>query len=117
MSAAWESLHHAALEFATADTIKQRLIKAFSCHLEDLDLENLPPDLRSDFKRITDRLTAVRPSRGETAIHATVRKMSNEDASACAQQILELMAILAEQRGRSTPARSRQVLSLYSAEG
>jgi hypothetical protein len=43
--------------------------------------------------------------------------MSNEEASSCAQQILELMARLAEQRGRSTPARARQVLSLYSAEG
>ena len=117
MSAAWESLHHAALEFATADSIKQRVIKAFSTHLEELDLENLPPDLRTDFKQLTDRLTAVRPLRGETAVNATVRKMSNEDASSCAQQILELMARLAEQRGRSTPARSRQVVSLYSAEG
>ena len=117
MSAAWESLHHAALEFATADSIKQRLIKAFSTHLEHLDLENLPPDLRTDFKRLTDRLTAIRPSRGETAVIATVRKMSNDDASSCAQQILELMANLAEQRGRTTPARSRQVVSLYSAEG
>jgi hypothetical protein len=117
MSAAWESLHHAALEFAAADTIKQRLIKAFSSHLEEMDLENLPPDLRTEFRRLTDRLTAVRPSRGETAVIATVRKMSNEDASSCAQQILELMVNLAEQRGRSTPARTRQVLSLYSAEG
>lgn len=117
MSAAWESLHHAALELATADSIKHRLIKSFSTHLEELDLENLPAELRTDFQRLTDRLTAVRPLRGETAVSATVRKMSNEEASSCAQQILELMARLAEQRGRANPARSRQVLSLYTAEG
>ena len=117
MSAAWESLHHAALELASADPLKQRLIKSFSSYLEELDLDSLPPELRTDFKRLAGRLTAVRPLRGETAVSATVRKMSNEDASSCAQQILELMANLAEQRGRSTPARSRQVVSLYSAEG
>jgi len=117
MIAAWDSLHHAALELASPDTLKHRLIKAFSSHLEELDLDNLPADLRTDFKRLTGRLTAVQPLRGETAVSATVRKMSNEEARSCAQEILELMANLAEQRGRSTPARSRQVLSLYSAEG
>ncbi|MBS1199470.1 MAG: hypothetical protein H6R27_148 [Proteobacteria bacterium] len=117
MSAAWESLHHAALEFTSSEPIKQRLIKAYSTHLEELDLDTLPPELRPNFHQLRLRLTSVPPMRGETAIAATVRKMSNDDASAFAQEIVELMAGLAEQRGRVAPARPRQVLSLRSAEG
>lgn len=116
MNAAWESLHHAALEFTSSDSIKQRLTKAFSGHLADLDLDSLPPHLRPKFLMLVERLTAVCPLRGETAVAATVRKMSNEEASSCAQEIVALMKLLGEERGRAMPSRSRNVLPLHAAE-
>lgn len=116
MNAAWESFHRAALELATADPIKQRLTRSFSNHLNDLDAASLPPEIRGEFQQLVTRLTEVRPLRGETAIMATVRKMSNDEAAACAREILELMASVGALRSQRGQPRQRAVLSLYSAE-
>lgn len=119
MNAAWESFHHATLELATSDPIKQRLIRSFSSHLKDLDVTKLPQELRGDFQQLVSRLTEIRPLRGETAVMATVRKMSNEEAAACAREIVDLMASLGTARTngeRPRQPRHRAVLSLYSAE-
>jgi len=115
MAAAWESLHQAALEIASADPVKQRVTNAFSKYLEELDVTSLPTELRPRYAELVARLTSVRPLRGETAVAATVRKMSNEDAAVCAQLIVELLADAASAR---TPAvtRSRPQLSVYAAE-
>ena len=116
MNAAWESFHQAALELATESPIKQRLIKSFSSHLQDLDAGTLPPELRGEFQQLVARLNQIRPLRGETAVMATVRKMSNEEAAACARGIVELMASLGALRSQAALPRHRTVLSLYSAE-
>jgi hypothetical protein len=117
MNAAWESLHRATHELASCESIKHRLITAFSKHLHELDPEVLPPEHRGRFESLAARLTCVRPLRGETAVAATVRKMSNLEASECAHQLIDLMAdVIGQQRdaGRTRPGR---VISLYSAEG
>jgi hypothetical protein len=117
MSAAWESLHRATHELASSEPIKQRLISAFSKHLQELDPEALPPDQRARFESLSARLTSVRPLRGETAVVATVRKMSNNEASECAHQLIELMVDLAGHQAEPGRNRSRKVVALYSAEG
>ena len=117
MNAAWESLHRATHELASCDSIKHRLINAFSKHLHEFDPEVLPAEHRGRFESLTARLTCIRPLRGETAVAATVRKMSNSEASECAHQLIDLMTdVIAQHRdsGRTRPAR---VVSLYSAEG
>lgn len=116
MAAAWESLHRAALEIASADSVKQRVTNAFSRHLEELDVGSLPSELRPQYLDLVARLTRVHPLRGETAVAATVRKMSNEEAAECAQQIVELLAEVATVRA-PTAVRSRPMLSVYSADG
>jgi hypothetical protein len=117
MSAAWESLHRATHELASSEPLKQRLISAFLKHLHELDPDGLPPDQRARFESLTARLTSVRPLRGETAVAATVRKMSNTEASECAHQLIDLMAELASQQAEAGRNRSRKVVALYSAEG
>jgi hypothetical protein len=85
--------------------------------LNDLDVEELPPELHSMFLELTRDLTSVAPLRGETAVCATVRKMSNDEAEAVAQRIVEMLGQLTrhlEQPVRA--AKSRRVLSLYAAE-
>jgi hypothetical protein len=116
MAAAWESLHGAALEIASADSVKQRVTNAFSKHLEDMDVGSLPVELRPRYLDLVTRLTRVPPLRGETAVAATVRKMSNEEAAECAQQIVELLAEAATVRAPIT-VRTRPMLSVYSADG
>jgi DNA repair ATPase RecN len=116
MSAAWESLHRATHELASSDSIKQRLINAFSNHLKELDPASLPPEQRERFESLAARLTCVRPLRGENAVTATVRKMSNSEASECAHQLIDLVAEVAARGAETGRLRPRRVVSLYSAE-
>lgn len=103
-------------ELAGSESIKQRLISAFSNHLKELDPASLPPEQRARFESLAARLTCVRPLRGESAITATVRKMSNSEASDCAHQLIDLMAEVAAQGVEASRVRPRRVVSLYSAE-
>ena len=117
MNAAWESLHRATHELASCESIKHRLITAFSKHLHELDPEVLPAEHRGRFETLAARLTCVRPLRGETAVAATVRKMSNSEASECAHQLIDLMADVIGQQRDAGRSRAGRVVSLYSAEG
>lgn len=116
MSAAWESLHRATHELASSEPLKQRLISAFSKHLHDMDPGILPSEHRGRFESLAARLTSVRPLRGETAVAATVRKMSNSEASECAHELIDLMAEVIGQQRESGRNRPRKIVSLYSAE-
>lgn len=90
MTTAQGRLHAAALELSRACPMKQRLTSAFSNCLKDLETDELPPELRAAFGSIADELQSVRPMPGETAIQATVRKMSPEQAEGFAARIVDL---------------------------
>lgn len=89
--AAWESLHKATLELAKSSGLKQRLADAWSLYLEDLSAAEIPGELRPDFESLRLAMTSVRPFPGESAVVATVRKMSMGEADACAQRIVALL--------------------------
>lgn len=89
--AAWESLHKATLELAKSSGLKQRLTDAWSRYLEDLSVTAMPDELREDFESLRLAMTRVQPFQGETAVVATVRKMSMGEADACAQRIVALL--------------------------
>ncbi len=76
-----DKFHSAALELAGSGPIKQRLIGAYAHHLDDLVEEQMPKELRDDFSALKRALCAVRPLPGEPPVRATVRKMSNGEAS------------------------------------
>jgi len=54
--------------------IKQRLVSAYKEHLEDLHEEDVPDSIRQKFTSLREALTAVGPTNGESAVHASVRK-------------------------------------------
>ena len=93
-AAAWESFHKATLELAKSTALKQRLTDAFARHLQDMPASDMPNELRADFESFCKRMTQVDPLRGETAVVATVRKMSQEEADACAARIVTLLDAL-----------------------
>ncbi|MEX2150593.1 MAG: hypothetical protein WD793_10265 [Steroidobacteraceae bacterium] len=107
-SAAWESLHKAALELAKSTPLKQRLTDAFTRHLLDLPTDEVPGELRADFEGLQQSMTKIPPALGESAVVATVRKMSISDADACATRIVELLdklhRLLATAPARVAPA-------------
>ncbi len=90
MTSAHGRLHAATLELTKSSAMKQRLASAFSTFLKDLDVDELPTELRPAFTALHAELESVRPLSGETAVQATVRKMSPEQAERFAARIVDL---------------------------
>lgn len=62
-------------------SIKDRIADAYRNYLALVDERDLPPDVCEEFRALIDTLTRVSPQlRGDDAVRATIRKMSNEDA-------------------------------------
>jgi hypothetical protein len=93
MISAWESLHFATLELVRSTPIKQRLVSAYRRHLASLPTEQLPTEIRESFGHVVAALQGVTPLRGEDAVTASVRKMSNQEADECSALIVEIYAV------------------------
>ena len=100
---AWECFHHAALELVRSTPIKQRLICAYRAHLAEVREEQLPGEIRAPFGRIMRSLCGVPPLRGEDAVAASVRKMSNQDADDCAAMIVEMFCLMSRAQAAQRP--------------
>lgn len=79
--------------------VKQRLVSAYREHLEDLREEQIPDSVRQKFGSLRRALTAVGPINGESAVHASVRKMSSVDAQRYATSILLMLSELVRVKG------------------
>jgi hypothetical protein len=91
-NSALRRLQAATVELTKGTALKQRLAVAFSSHLKELDPSELPLELRDECRAILDGLESVPPLRGESAVQATVRKMSAEQADEIARRIVNLFA-------------------------
>ena len=75
--------------------IKDRLAHAYRNYLAYIDEEDLPADVCEEFRALTDTLTRTLPEvRGDDALHATVRKMSTNDAAAAASAVVRMFGAL-----------------------
>jgi hypothetical protein len=84
--------------------IKQRLMKAFEEYLGDLDEDELPITMKQSFVDLRHTMQRIAPLNGESAVCASVRKMSPQDASDCASQIVALFGESSKQRDKSSVA-------------
>jgi len=105
-------LQQALVELVGNPSLKQRLIAAYSKHLKHVDGEDLPDALREDFAAICAELESIRPLPGETAVQATVRKMSAEQADQVAARIVALVTGPA----REPRDRGDTVIPLFAVE-
>jgi hypothetical protein len=116
---AWEKFQGATLALVRAGSIKDRLVDAYRNHLCDIAADELPKEFREEFRALQQALTREPPlSRGEDAIRATVRKMSNDEADRMAASVVHLFGALARPAApalRAVPS-SAQVVPLYVAE-
>ncbi len=88
---------HAALTvLAGHGHIKQRLIKAWDENLSEISDDEFPVALKQSFADLRHDMTQVSPLNGESVICASVRKMSLDEASACAARIVTLYGELAK---------------------
>ena len=108
-----ENLHCAALELVRSTSIKQRLISA-ARHLTPLTEDQLPNETRGSFTQLMRALAGVQPQRGEDAVVASVRKMSNQQADDCATLIVEIFGALcrAESLAQRPPAAVSSIVQL-----
>jgi hypothetical protein len=117
-SSAWEKLQGATLSLTRAGALKDRLTDAYRNHLAQLDETELPRELRDDFRILNDRITREPPLvRGDDAVRATIRKMSNGEAEQVASWVVKMLCAL--QRGAAPayrPTITAQVVPLYMAE-
>lgn len=109
MSSAWEHFFAATLVLASAGPIKHRLTEAFREHLADLEEEELPREIRDEFTSLSSNLCCVRPMKGETAIQATVRKMSDSEAGGYAVRIVGMLGVLARLQAAQRAPKLRAV--------
>jgi hypothetical protein len=118
MSTTWEQLEGAALTLARSGTIKDRLAEAYRNHLSQVNVDELPEELREEFRVCHEALTRERPLRGEDAVRATVRKMSNQEADALACSVVRLFAAMVrEMRHEDAGPLAEQVLNGGAAAG
>jgi hypothetical protein len=87
--------HAALLVLAGHGHVKQRLIKAFEEHLNEIHEDELPVALKQSFADLRHELHRVSPLNGEGPICASVRKMSLDEAGECAGRIVTLYGELA----------------------
>lgn len=94
MLTAWECFHFATLELVRSTPIKQRLICAYRRYLASLRDDDIPSEVRESYAQVMRGLCGVQPLRGEDAVAASVRKMSNQEADECAAQIVEIFGLM-----------------------
>ena len=83
--------------------IKQRLTRAFAEYLDDLPVSDFPSALRSPFGELQAVFHRFAPAGSETAVKASVQKMSAADASLHANSIVSLYIGLVGQTERAEP--------------
>lgn len=118
----FERLQGATLSLARSTPIKERLTDAFRNHLALLEEEELPNELREEFRTLNHEITREPPLlRGEDALRATVRKLSADEAEAIACRVVHLFVDLTRTQtqpagGRQKLAKAAAVVPLYLAE-
>ena len=111
---AWEIFQGATLSLARAGALKDRLNDAYRNHLSCIDEAELPKELREDFRSFSSTLTRERPLlRGEDAVKATIRKMSNGEAEAAATSVVKMFCALQRGSGASRSAPTATIVPLY----
>jgi hypothetical protein len=114
MISAWECFHFATLELVRSTPIKQRLICAYRRHLAALQEHEIPSEAREPYGLVMRSLCGVQPLRGEDAVAASVRKMSNQEADDCAAQIVEIFGMMC--KSHHSASRSSSVVQLHSVD-
>ncbi len=95
MNSALDLLQRAAVRLSQDGSIKERLADAYSSHLAELDAEDLPEQVRSEFVAMCDALHRERPLPRESLVRASIRKMSNDEAGRHAALVVRMFATVA----------------------
>ena len=120
MSRVYDRLESATLLLTRSIAIKDRLSGAWRQYLANLEPEDMPRELRLQFLELSSAMQRERPLRGEDAVRATIRKMSNEEAERHAAHIVRMFCRMTRQQELELPmpaVNGAAVVQLFAAEG
>src|SRR6476646_8157663 len=119
MTRVYDRLETATLYFARSGAIKERLESAWRQCLANIEVDDVPHELRLQFLELSSQLQRERPLRGEDALRATIRTMSCAAAERHASQIVRMFCRMTRQQELelSMPAPGNgAVVQLFAAE-
>lgn len=119
MSRIYDRLESATLLLTGSSPIKDRLNAAWRQCLANFEPEDVPREIRLQFLELATSMQRERPLRGEDAVRATIRKMSNEEAEKNAQLIFRMFCRMTREHELELPlpAQTGAVVQLFAAEG
>lgn len=105
---AWERSYLAVRGMATGKTnLQSRVGDAFTGSLCLLNRENVTPDVLRRVREVGNRLTCVPAKAGEGNVVATIAKMTDDEATSVAEEIVDIYDAIAKLYGRQKAARPR----------
>jgi len=105
-------LRSAALLLIGPGTVKQRLCDAALRHLRDVNPAELPREVAATYHELMDSLSTVPAAGGLGPVGATVRKMSDVEATAFAARVLDLYVALSSPDTREAASSTQRQLRL-----
>lgn len=122
MSNNFEHLQQATLRLSQDGPIKDRLIEAYDSHLAAVETDELPETVREQFGALCAAMHRESPQVRESAVRASVRKMSVVEAREHAALVVRLFAAMAKfdavcaLSGATRPGRTpAHVVQLFAA--
>jgi hypothetical protein len=119
MSRVYDRLESATLLLTRSGAIKERLEGAWRQCLANLEADDVPREVRLQFLELTAQIQRERPLRGEDAVRATIRKMSNDEAERHAGVIVRMFCRMTRQQELELPLpmanTSAAVVQLFAA--
>lgn len=103
-SALADQLEAAVIALASHGALKDRLVTAYSNHLADLDMQELPLETQQDFTELSKAVHAARALPGDDVVRASVRKFSNEETQRYATLIVRIYGL--EMQNQNSTLRS-----------
>lgn len=99
MSLAWERFYEAVRSLGSWGTIQERLSNTYICYLGQLDKEELPVDIQSNFIDLQRSLTVDKPFGDGSVVKKTVAGMSDEEAFEQVEKIIDIYDYIARLEG------------------
>jgi len=119
MGTTLELLQDAAVLLSQAGSVKERLAQAWLSHLAVLEPAQVPESFRPAYREMCEAMRRERPLPRENPVLASIRKMSNEEASRYTALVIRLYAAVARGGNAAPVARTpalAPIVQLFAAD-
>lgn len=89
-----DCLQQATLRLSQEGSLKDRLADAYTSHLQGIDADDLPAEVRAEFDELNAALHSAVAQPRECVVRASVRKLSNQQAGHLAALVVLMFTSL-----------------------